>query len=117
MSFLDSYRESSYEVEFDHFMRSQEGLLTNKPVSTLPGLSSQQVSQLVVNDIDDRRLISSRFKSDNAFFVIPNLAQFGHWSLSFFAFTKMCTLEMNYFVVRVHTDTLVYQIEGGCAHF
>jgi len=39
--------ESSYEVEFDHFMRSQEGLLTNKPVSTLPGLSSQQHSALV----------------------------------------------------------------------
>ncbi|XP_012938795.1 cytoplasmic dynein 1 heavy chain 1 [Aplysia californica] len=39
--------ESSYETEFDHFMRSQEGLLADKPTSTLPGLSTQQHSALV----------------------------------------------------------------------
>ncbi|XP_064603299.1 cytoplasmic dynein 1 heavy chain 1-like isoform X2 [Liolophura sinensis] len=39
--------ESTYDAEFNHFMRSQEGLLTDKPSGQLPGLSPQQQEALI----------------------------------------------------------------------
>ncbi|GFO25932.1 dynein heavy chain, cytoplasmic [Plakobranchus ocellatus] len=39
--------ESSYEAEFEHFMRSQEGLLGIKPDSSVPGLSSHQHAAVI----------------------------------------------------------------------
>ncbi|RUS77140.1 hypothetical protein EGW08_015096 [Elysia chlorotica] len=39
--------ESSYEAEFEHFMRSQEDLLANKPASSVPGLTSHQHAAII----------------------------------------------------------------------
>ncbi|XP_059178510.1 cytoplasmic dynein 1 heavy chain 1-like isoform X2 [Physella acuta] len=39
--------EGTFEAEFEHFMRSQEGLLTEKPTSSIPGLTNQQHAALI----------------------------------------------------------------------
>lgn len=39
--------ELTYENEFNYFLRSQEALLTDKPLSTIPGLSPQQQASMM----------------------------------------------------------------------